>query len=188
VNAALPLLGIFVGGASSRMGGAPKGLLRVPTGETIVERWRALGAGAGLSCVLVGEAEAYAPLGLEAIADLAPGAGPLGGLAALMRRAPKGRVIAVGCDMPHVTPPLLERLMAADVAAAAVAPFRDGRFEPLFARYESARVLPEAERRIAAGELSLQGLLRAVGAAALSIADVEWPLLADWDAPADITP
>ena len=54
------LAGIFVGAASSRMGGAPKGLLRVISGETIVERGVSLLRVVGADVVLVGDARAYA--------------------------------------------------------------------------------------------------------------------------------
>jgi molybdopterin-guanine dinucleotide biosynthesis protein A len=187
VNAAVPLLGILVGGAGRRMGGAAKGLLRAPDGRTIVERWRALAGELGLPAVLAGEAGAYAGLGLDAVADARPGAGPLSGLVGLLRARDDAQLVAVACDMPLVTAPLLARLAFSPSRAAVLAPFRDGRFEPLFARYERARVLPLAEAQLQTGDLSLQRLLRAASAEAFALDDGEWPLLADWDEPADAT-
>ena len=178
-----PVLGVFVGGASRRMGGRPKGLLRAPTGETIVERWRDLAHTIGLPWVLVGDATAYAHLGMESIADAYSGAGPLAGLVALLRARPQAHAVAVACDMPYVTAPLLERLVFAETDAPVLAPWRDGRYEPLFARYESARVLPLAEAQLGGGDQSLQRLLRAAGAKAFALPEAEWPLLADWDEP-----
>jgi molybdopterin-guanine dinucleotide biosynthesis protein A len=186
-DAAPPLLGIFVGGASRRMGGAPKGLMRAPDGRTIVERWRALAGELGLPAVLVGDRGDYAGLGLEAVADARAGAGPLSGLVGVLRARREARLVAVGCDMPHVTSALLARLAFAPSLAAVVAPARDGRFEPLFARYDRARVLPLAEAQLDTGDLSLQRLLRAAGAETLDLDAGEWPLLADWDAPADVS-
>lgn len=168
------------------MGGAAKGLLPAPTGEPIVERWRALCQTVGLRCVLVGEAEAYAGLGIDRIADARPGAGPLGGLVGLLRAQPAAPVVAVACDMPYVTEALLRRLAFSTSAAAALAPWRDDLFEPLFARYDPARVLPLAERQLAGDDLSMQRLLRSAGADRLPLSDDEWPLLADWDEPADV--
>ena len=182
---ARPLVGVLVGGAGRRMGGAAKGLLVAPTGESIVARWRALCAATGLDCVLVGNAQAYADLGMPAIADAAAGAGPLGGVVALMRVRPTEPVIAVACDMPRVTAPLLARLAAAAPDAPATAPRRADRWEPLFARYDSARVLAIAERHLAAGKLSLQELLTVAGAQPLALDDGEWALLEDWDEPGD---
>jgi molybdopterin-guanine dinucleotide biosynthesis protein A len=165
------------------MGGQPKGLLRAPTGETIVERWRNLAQAVGLPCVLVGDAGAYAALGLENVSDARPGAGPLAGLVALLRARPQAHVVAVACDMPYVTAPLLERLAFSESEASVLAPWRDDRYEPLFARYDSARVLPLAEAQLGGSDQSLQRLLRAAGAQAFALSEAEWPLLTDWDEP-----
>jgi molybdopterin-guanine dinucleotide biosynthesis protein A len=181
-----PVVGIFVGGAARRMGGQPKGLLPAPGGAPIVERWRALAAAVGLRCVLVGGAEPYAALGIATVADARAGAGPLGGLVALLRAQPAPRAIAVACDMPYVTAALLERLAYDAPDAAVLAPERDGRFEPLFARYDCAAVLPLAERQLDSDDLSLQKLLRLAGARPLAVSPDEWPQLADWDEPGDL--
>jgi molybdopterin-guanine dinucleotide biosynthesis protein A len=181
-----PVVGLFVGGAARRMGGAAKGLLAAPTGETIVERWRTLCRTVGLGCVLVGEAEAYAALGIERVADARPGAGPLGGLVGLLRAQSEAPVVAVACDMPYVTEALLRRLALSASTAAALAPWRADLFEPLFARYDPARVLPIAERQLAGDDLSMQRLLRDAGAERFPLSDDEWPLLADWDEPSDV--
>jgi molybdopterin-guanine dinucleotide biosynthesis protein A len=190
---AAPLLAIFVGGASSRMGGHPKGLLRVLDGRSIVERWCDLGAEVGLRSVLVGDARAYAQLGMESVGDEVPGAGPLAGLCGLLKKGPLdyAQIVAVACDMPFVTADLLRRLAfterdAPDAPDAPIlAPRRGGRYEPLFARYDRARVLPLAERQLAGGDRSLQKLLRDAGARDFVLSEDEWPLLADWDEPAD---
>jgi molybdopterin-guanine dinucleotide biosynthesis protein A len=181
-----PPLAIFVGGASRRMGGQPKGLLRAAGGGSIVERWRALATAVGLPSVLVGDAGAYAHLGLETIADEIPGAGPLAGLVGLLRSRPETEVVAVACDMPYVTADLLKRLAFSESDAAVLAPRRDDRYEPLFARYARARVLPLAERQLAGADRSLQKLLRDAGAEPFRLSDEEWAQLADWDEPADV--
>jgi molybdopterin-guanine dinucleotide biosynthesis protein A len=185
VNASV-VAGIFVGGAATRMGGQAKGLMRASDGRTIVDRWLAILAAAGvLDVVLVGSHPAYAGLGLAAIHDEPPGIGPLGGLASLLRRAGDGRAIAVACDMPFVSSALVERLLVAP-AAPVVAPRRDGRWEPLCARYDAARVLPFAIRRAGSRDHSLQRLLDDSGASELPIAPHEANELRDWDAPEDL--
>lgn len=178
--------GIFVGGAAIRMGGQAKGLMRASDGRTIVDRWLAILAAAGvLDVVLVGSHPAYARLGLPTIHDEPPGIGPLGGLASLLRRAGDGRAIALACDMPFVSSALVERLLVAPPAPV-VAPRRDGRWEPLCARYDAARLLPLAIGRAGSRDHSLQRLLDDSGASELSLAPHEANELRDWDAPEDI--
>lgn len=180
------LAGVFVGGAASRMGGVPKGLLRVPDGRTLVERWRALLEAEGARVVLVGAGEAYRSLGMDILDDEPAGVGPLGGLVALLARAQVGPAVAVACDMPFVTPALLRRLLGAP-AAPVVAPRREARWEPLFARYDAARVLPVARAHVAAGRRALHDSLYAAGAVVLPLSPDEAAQLRDWDSPADVT-
>jgi molybdenum cofactor guanylyltransferase len=185
---AAPLLAIFVGGAASRMGGKTKGLLPTADGRSIVERWRDLATQLDLRPVLVGDARAYAHLEMDSVGDEVTGAGPLAGLCGVLRTRADAQIVAVACDMPFVTAALLRRLAFAESDAAdapILAPRRDGRYEPLFARYDRARVLPLAERQLAGGDRSLQKLLRDAGARDFGLSEDEWPLLADWDEPAD---
>jgi len=176
------LAGIFVGGASSRMR-SPKGLLRSPDGEVLVLRLARVAREAGLEPVLVGARAEYESVGLRSIPD-AMSAGPLGGLVALLEEARGERVVAMACDMPYVTGLLVRKLVHAPEAAV-VAPRREGRWEPLFARYESSLVLDAARSRAARNDLALQGLLDQVGAVALELAPDEAALLDDWDTPED---
>lgn len=179
------LVGIFVGGASSRMGGAPKGLLRPPSGEaSIVLRLAGLAERLGVPWVLVGRQAAYAAAG-DALEDDPSGAGPLGGLHALAKHATTRYVVALACDMPRVTLVLLARLVDAPHAPI-VAPKRGEIWEPLFARYEVTTVRRAAPPRIAARDLGLQALLRDEGAAELSLSSVEARELDDWDSPEDV--
>ena len=182
------LAGIFVGGRATRMGGVAKGLLKVPAGETLVARWQRLFRELGVTAVLVGRHEAYADLDIECIADDPAHIGPLGGLVALLARAGPGRAIAVACDMPFVTLELVRKLASYASPAAIVAPRHDGVWEPLFARYDAARVTAVARKNVLAGERSLQRLLDELGAEALPITPHELHLLRDWDRPEDRLP
>jgi molybdopterin-guanine dinucleotide biosynthesis protein A len=202
VSVATPVIGIFVGGEGRRMGGVAKGLLKVPgASEGIVERLVRIARevappGAGppparngvhdTEVVLVGSAASYAWLGCRTIDDATVGAGPLAGLVALLTFAGARSVIAEACDLPYVTSALLVRLAAHPASAAVVAPREDGLWQPLFARYDPARVLPAARDRLAARRLSLQGLLEEVGVEELPLAAGERALLRDWDSPEDM--
>jgi molybdopterin-guanine dinucleotide biosynthesis protein A len=184
------IAGVFVGGAGTRMGRCAKGMLEAPGGGTLLERWIGLLSGLGIERVLlVGRHQAYAGFGLEVIDDDPAGIGPMGGLAALLKRSGKGsgasRALALACDMPFVSAGLLARLLAAPDAAV-VAPRRGGRWEPLCARYEPERVLPVVARRIAAGAHALQPLLDEAGAVELPLELNDEDELQDWDAPKDV--
>lgn len=188
------LVGIFVGGRALRMGGVPKGLLAAPRSEeTLVERLlrvshQALGRHESL---LVGRAPAYAGLGLPFVEDAPAGVGPLGGLCALLDAAlerSSGAVIALACDLPHVSAELIQRLAAHAPEAAAVAPRSDGKWQPLMARYEPHRALLAARAALAAGERALYCVLDRLGSGTveLPLAAEEAALLRDWDEPADL--
>jgi molybdopterin-guanine dinucleotide biosynthesis protein A len=180
------IAGVFVGGAGNRMGKLPKGLLEAPGGGTLVDRWRAVLHEVGVPRVfLVGRHPAYRAVDLETIDDEPSGVGPIGGLAALLRRAGSSPVLALACDMPFVSVGIVERLVAAPPSPV-VAPRRNGVWEPLCARYDAQRVLPSARRRIAAGRYSLQSLLEEVGAAPLCLEPGDAAQLRDWDAPDDM--
>ncbi len=169
------------------MGGIAKGLLPRPDGAaSVVGHAVELAKAVASEVVLVGAQDAYASLGLETIEDSAPDAGPLGGLVALLERARGGRALALACDMPFLTLPLVRRLSASPAGTAAVAPRSGPLWEPLFACYDAALALPAARRRLARGELSLQPLLDELGATELVLSDAERAALRDWDHPGDL--
>jgi len=99
------VLGVFVGGASRRMNGRPKGLLPSPeTGEPLVVRLARIGLELGLEVVLVGRAPSAPRWCARDRARGRPeGVGPLGGLAALLEHAGTSPAVAIACDQPFVT-------------------------------------------------------------------------------------
>jgi molybdopterin-guanine dinucleotide biosynthesis protein A len=188
-----PLVGIFVGGGGTRMGGVAKGLLPAPgSGEALVLRaLRVIAEALPLApVVLVGDAREYGAVFARAISDDPPGIGPLGGLLALLREARRlgiSEVVALSCDLPYFSAALLARLVAEAPGAAALSPRQDERFQPFFARYSSEPALGAAEQVLAAGERSLQRVLARLSARELSLADGERAALRDWDRPEDVT-
>ncbi len=181
-----PIGAVLVGGASRRMGGAPKGLLVGPSGEPVAAALCGLLERVCDEIVLVGDAPAYRSLGRSMLPDASPGRGPLGGLVAALAHAGQRRAIVLACDMPFVTPGLLERLAAAPSRAPVVAAARGPGLEPLFARYDAPRALPVARARLLVDDLALRGLLDALGAAPLELDALEAAALDDWDRPADV--
>lgn len=184
--------GIFVGGQSHRMGGIPKGLLEAPDGErSIVEKQAALLRSLGARVYLVGSSTAYESLGIATLADEPQGIGPLGGLSALLSHAARVNAlfaIALACDMPYVTAPLLERLLSHKPHESAVAPRLNGKWQPLFARYRPEEGLSATRKVRARGERALFRVLEELktGVAELPLTREEAQLLNDWDHPEDI--
>jgi molybdopterin-guanine dinucleotide biosynthesis protein A len=189
------LVGIFVGGASRRMGGRPKGLLPSRDGrETLVARLVRLSAQAldATPIVLVGAAEPYGDLALAALPDDPPGVGPIGGLRALLANA-RARgfrsALALSCDLPDVTAALIERLARHAEHAAAVAPQIGGVWQPLFARYDADKALDAVELCLGTRRHALQDVLEVVERelTPLPLEPGEAELLGDWDEPKDIS-
>lgn len=190
---ATPLLAIFVGGESRRMG-KHKGLLLVPgTSEPIVQALVRRGREAGFDPVLVGAAAPYSHLaqGVPRLDDEPPGAGPLAGLHAALRHARssgRSRLVAVACDMPYVDAEALEQIRDHQSEAPALAPRRraDAPWEPMLARYDAvlADILADA---ISRGERSFQKLFAAIEVEPLPLTAALERALDDWDRPEDLT-
>jgi molybdopterin-guanine dinucleotide biosynthesis protein A len=188
------IVGIFVGGRGSRMGGVAKGLLKAPDSEqTLVERLlgELRSALPQAPIVLVGEAGAYAGLGLRAVNDEPAGVGPLGGLLGLLGSAADSRArwaLALTCDLPRVDRALLSRLAAEAPEAAALITAQAGVRNPLVARYTVAEALPAARSALHAGSRSVQAVLdRLTGeVVSLRLSAAEEASLMDWDVPQDL--
>jgi molybdopterin-guanine dinucleotide biosynthesis protein A len=186
------LVGIFVGGRASRMGGVPKGLLPSPDGgDPIVVRLARITREAlpDAEIVLVGDAPAYGSLGLPVLRDEPPGQGPLGGLSALLQAGrERGReCIAMAGDLPFVTRDLVMHLATHAPDAPAVAPRVEGIWQPLFARYSPPACEPLVKTMLSQRRLAPWRLLEALGerAEALPLDGATIGRLADWDTPED---
>ena len=190
---ARPLLAIFVGGKSRRMG-EHKGLLPIPGGaEPIVEALVRRAREAGFDPLLVGDATPYAHLAADVrrIADDPAGAGPLAGLQAALRHAlstGRSRVVTVACDMPYVTPEALQQVRDHRSEATVVAP-RGGPgapWEPMLARYDAARLTDALAAAISQGQRSFQKLFASIEVEALPLTPAVERALRDWDTPDDV--
>ena len=190
-----PVLAIFVGGKSRRMG-THKGLLSPPGGtETIVEALVRRGRAAGLDPVLVGEASPYEHLlrDVPRIADDPPGAGPLAGLHAALRFTLRRRarsMIAVACDMPHVSVEALREALEHRSEHAIVAARRsqDAPWEPMLARYDAARLVDRVDAAIGRGQRAFQTFFSELDVDPLPMSPAVEQGLRDWDTPDDLPP
>jgi molybdopterin-guanine dinucleotide biosynthesis protein A len=188
------VVGIFVGGGGSRMGGVAKGLLTAPDSEqTLVARLlqETRAAAAHADVVLVGNADAYGALSLPAIADEPSGIGPLGGLIALLAHAQRqsaAHVLALACDLPRLPRTIISRLVTDSPDAHALVTRQGDKYNPLIARYLVSAGLPAAQRALQSGRRSLQSVLEQLvpHVATLPLAEPELGDLVDWDEPEDI--
>ncbi len=186
------LVGIFVGGRGSRLGGVAKGLLRAPDGElTLVERLvrEVRLAAPSASVVLVGASEPYERLGLTMIADAPAGVGPLGGLLGLLRRAEQQgdeQALALACDLPRLDHSTIRSLLDDAPDEGAIAVEQEGVRNPLVARYHVARALRAAELVLESGRRSLQAVLDVLDATTLAL-PLDSRVADDWDTPSDVS-
>jgi molybdopterin-guanine dinucleotide biosynthesis protein A len=167
---------VLAGGAASRYGGVPKGLLEVG-GRRILDRVvDAVQAVTGEPPLLVAnapDAASWRP-DLTTIPDVRPGFGSLGGIYTAVTAGP-APVLCVAWDMPFVPEALLRAL--ADGAAAgnydAFLPESSGRrgLEPLCAVYGPA-CGPAIERRLERGDLKAISFHADVRVGILSLAEV----------------
>ena len=129
---------VLVGGNSSRMG---TDKARLPfQGKTLVEHVASAVAEAAGLVTLVGAPERYASLGFPMLADRQIGAGPLAGIHTALgaSRAPWNLIVA--CDMPGISAPFLQSLLAAAQSSEAdclLPAGPSGLPEPLCAVYHS---------------------------------------------------
>lgn len=172
------------------MGGVAKGNLMV-RGQTVLSRTVGLCLQhvQPAQLVLVGDSSAYDEFPGARLTDCPSDVGPLGGLKALLTQAQgQGRnAIALAVDMPFVSGQLLARLLNA-ACVGALAPAEKGRWQPLFAQYVPAQVLPVIEDCLLAKHHSLQSVFKRLGKRAelLELSEAEQHCLRDWDTPADL--
>ena len=167
---------VLAGGAASRYGGVPKGLLMVG-GRRILDRVvESLHAVTGALPVLVAnapDAASWRP-DLQTTPDNRPGFGSLGGIYTAVT-AGSGPVLCVAWDMPFVPEGLLRALVDGAEAGSydAFLPESSGRrgLEPLCAVYGSA-CAPAIARRLDNGDLKAISFHADVRVGILSLANV----------------
>lgn len=132
----LPATLLLLAGGESRRMGRPKALLPVG-GVTLIE-WIAQRLAVEFEGLLVAARDAsQLPAGLRShfVPDVHAGAGPLAGIEAGLAATVHDVLIAVACDMPRVSPALVQRLFVASDGHDAAVPRPAGRPEPACAAY-----------------------------------------------------
>lgn len=171
--------------------GADKATLELPNGVTFVEQVVSVARAVADDVVLLGTPAALpaALARMTVLPDERPDCGPLGGLAALLAYAAPRPALLLACDMPRLTPAVLERLLAsADAAHSAVvfrqAPPRQG-FHACCGLY-LPQALPVVRAQLAAGDLRMQNLLARLNVRALTPDAQTLAALANVNSPEDL--
>jgi molybdopterin-guanine dinucleotide biosynthesis protein A len=154
---------VLAGGASRRMG-RPKAELPYGAG-TLLEFQVSRLAELFEEVLVVAKQQPASPAAPgRVVLDRVPQHAAIHGLVRALAEA-DDRLFVLAVDLPAIAPALLRAIAERSLAtgAAALVPRADGRLQPLAAVWRRS-VLPAAERRIATGEMSLQGLAEEVGA------------------------
>lgn len=159
-------LAILAGGKGTRLGGVPKGLLRVD-GEAIVDRLLRLGSAFGGTLLIAHPPELYPGRPVRIVPDVLPDRGAPGGVHAALTHASTSRVVVVAADMPFVTLAAIRALLEAAGDARLACYARDGRLEPLPGLYR--RELLGEWTRLLGRQPSLHGLFEALSGSVLSL-------------------
>jgi molybdopterin-guanine dinucleotide biosynthesis protein A len=154
---------LLAGGQARRLGGVPKGTLRLGE-ETLAARTVALFRRLFPRVLVVTNDPApYLGLGVPVVADVIAGKGAPGGVHAALCAARTPWIFAAACDMPFLDERLIALLAGFRPGCAAVIPRFRGLLEPLHAFY-SRECLEPLTRLLREGSPRLQDLAGAVGA------------------------
>ncbi len=146
---------ILAGGMSSRFG-SNKALSRFDGERLILRLCKRVGAVTDRMALITNTPEEYAFLNLDSRKDLVPRCGPIGGIYTALRTAQTPLCLCVACDMPFISPALLEYMVERSPGYDVIVPAQDGREEPLCAVYRNTCV-PAIDNRIQAGEFRITG-------------------------------
>jgi molybdopterin-guanine dinucleotide biosynthesis protein A len=142
-----PVGAVLAGGRGSRLGGG-KALAEL-AGRPLIEQPLAAVEAAGMEPVVVAKRSSkLPPLATPVLREPDRPRHPLCGIVAAMRHARGRPLVAVGCDMPFVSPALLAWLASAPEPL--VVPSVGGDAQPLPARYGDA-LLPALEDALSSG-------------------------------------
>lgn len=176
---------ILAGGQSRRMG-APKAGARLGDGRTLS---RAVADALGAVCdevVVLGHGEGC-PDELQRVPDPPGAQGPLAGLLALLQSDRGARYLVAACDMPRLTPSLLERLLdeSEGVRATCFHVVGRERVEPLPLLLTTA-ARAALEEQLAEGDLRLMAFVERLAPRELPLDEREAEALANVNRPEDL--
>ncbi len=170
---------VLAGGASSRMG-VPKSELVLPTGQSMIE---AVIQTLEIVCsrvVTVGGRSGIRSF----VPDLRSGAGPLGGIEALLASGFDEEYLICPNDIPLMSPGLARRLTATSDAIVTAFQTEDGHIQSLPIRITNA-ALPAVSAALDRGQNAIHRVLRELEADRIHITDDEAQSLHNINNPID---
>lgn len=164
---------MLAGGRSRRMGEDKRRLRLFPESPTFLERAVAIGRLVGDEVMVVASGDGGPSSShVEWFPDVWPGEGPLGALVTAFRVVTSGRVVVLAIDYPMLQVGLLRKVTARgegnDVVVAATEDDGQIRRHSLVGNYDAATCGPVASSLFAAGERSIDSLLRHLDVATVS--------------------
>ncbi len=160
-------------------------------GEPLIQRLARAAEPIASSVTIVADVEdKYADLGLETIADVTPGLGPLGGMVTalghLQREADSAQLLLLSCDMLVFRPRWAAMLASAAKAEPAAVIFDDGRWQPMPGIYHR-RIMPNVRQLLSAGQRAMRQLLVQIGPITVPV-PADWPDRIQANRPEDLEP
>lgn len=137
---------VLAGGKSSRFG-SDKGLHIFRGKPLALLAMDIIRPHCGEVMLSTGNKEAYAPYGIQVVADIYPGCGPVGGIHSALTRARGDLLVVIGCDIPLVPADLFSFLLEQMGTHQVVLPVYRGFTETMCAVYHRSS-LPEIERAL----------------------------------------
>jgi len=156
---------ILAGGRSRRLGGLNKAnlILGSPAAETpeqsggatvLARQLARLARVVDRTIIIANNVDEFRAAGVPVVPDAIPGAGAIGALYTAVHAADTDHVLAIACDMPFVTEPLLRHLVDEGRKADIAIPRTRRGYEPLCAAY-ARRSAASIKRLIDAGKFKL---------------------------------
>ena len=180
--------GIILAGGKSRRMGRDKAFLKIK-GKRLIDITLALFKTLFDRILIVTDDKSRFKglAGVTVCEDLVRERGPLAGIYTGLLASPYDKAFFAACDMPHLDPGLIGRML--DLARASDAdclvPLTSRGPEPLFAIY-SKRLLPKIEAALKTEDLSLRGLLKECGCRYVQVSDPESLCFANINTPRDL--
>ncbi len=179
---------ILAGGDSRRMG-QDKAMLAFagqPLIQTVIDSLKPL-----FAVTILSVQQPRPEIALPQVCDSQAHGGPLSGLVSTLAQITTPWAFVVGCDMPFVSPALVEQLAAHRAQYQAVVPVVHGRLQPLAAFYSSSCVAT-MRASLSLGDKSLSGAISHlnvcyVDEAEMLRTDPQLRSFFDLDTPQDLT-